>query len=452
MKQPLLILLFFVSACTKAQTGILGVVVSPAAPTGTTFYTSDYMVSDADLSMHSTTYGTDNTAAMQALLDLGGNAAAPITIYVDGQYSATQLKVKSYTTIICTDNTKGFIQRPSVNLPFVTNYNRTGQGQTAQNQSITIQGGIWNGSGHQVSGAANRAYYGAEGWNQVFQFHGVNDLTLTNCALRNGRTFLCYITNSDGVNISGCSFNQSPSLPDVARGNEFIYIHDGLKFGGNTHNINVTNVSGYTVDDFMSLCPNDGFVPTPGAVSLGWLQVYSPWAIYGNITNVVVDGVTFQSGYHGFRLLTVSHQLQNITIRNVTGTVNQFALVCDNYVPSETYYSGGTSGYCSSLTLENWNITVVPNTTSYPSSSYFNGGFSFNTVIPSLSMEGITYAGYQSGYPAVKTGANPALGSANVCNITTFYANNFSVSGVSDPLTAMDVSSGTITNQTGNVW
>jgi hypothetical protein len=420
---------------------LLSILGRTTAPTGTTVYTSAAgLVSDADLSMHSTTYGTDNTTAMQTLLDMGGSASNPLTIYVDGTYSATQLKVKSYTTIICTDNTKGFIQRPTIDKPLVVNYDRTGQGQAAQNRNITIQGGIWNGSGHQANGAQNRNYYGAEGWNQVFQFHGVDNLTLMDCALRNGRTFLAYITNSAGVNVSGCSFFQSPSLPDVARGNEYVYIHDGLKIGGPCSGVTISGVSGYTVDDILSLCPNDGFVPTPGSTAFGWMQTYSPWANYGHVENVLIDGVDIQGSYHGMRLLTVSHHLKNITIKNVSGTAHEFALVCDNYVASNVYYSGGTGGYVDSLTLDNWNIAVTPNTNNTPTAPYSQNGFYFRTLIDQLNFTNITYAGYQAGYPMLR----------NEGTIGAMYGNNVTVAETTDELSTMI--QGTINSKTGNLF
>jgi hypothetical protein len=55
-------------------------------------------ISDAEIGMNSIVFGTDNTAAIQAVLD---NAKKfPVTVFWDGKYSVTGLIIYSNTTII----------------------------------------------------------------------------------------------------------------------------------------------------------------------------------------------------------------------------------------------------------------------------------------------------------------------------------------------------------------
>src|ERR1035437_9536533 len=63
------------------------------------YYLSAYgAISDAGIGMNSIKFGTDNTSAIQNVLDKAQNS--PITVYWDGRYSVTGLKIYSNTTII----------------------------------------------------------------------------------------------------------------------------------------------------------------------------------------------------------------------------------------------------------------------------------------------------------------------------------------------------------------
>ncbi len=55
-------------------------------------------VSDADPGIKSVTFGTDNTAVIQGVLDKA--QYHPIIVYWDGKYSVTGLKIYSNTSII----------------------------------------------------------------------------------------------------------------------------------------------------------------------------------------------------------------------------------------------------------------------------------------------------------------------------------------------------------------
>ncbi len=71
---------------------------TPRLGIGVYYLSSHGAVSDAQIGMNSVTFGTDNTAIIQSVLDKAKNA--PVTVYWDGRYSVTGLKIYSNTTII----------------------------------------------------------------------------------------------------------------------------------------------------------------------------------------------------------------------------------------------------------------------------------------------------------------------------------------------------------------
>lgn len=444
MRLLIVILLFLAASCTKAQMGILGVVTTPAAPTGTTFYTSDYLVSDADLSMHSTTYGTDNTAAMQAILDNGGNPAAPITIYVNGKYSATQLKVKGHTTIICTEG-NGFIQRPSVAKSLVVNYNRTTMtAPTVTDTDITIQGGIWNGSGHSASGSENRAYHGAEGWQTVFNFVGVNTLTIQNATFRNGRTFLGYLRNVNGATVANNRFEQSPNYAYNASDVSQYLTHDGLKMGWGCYNITGTgNVFQDIKDDALSICPNDAFDPTLGvSETRNDLYFHDPYGGYGRCENISFTTTTFTNCYHGARILTKSHGVHNITIDGLSGDVVDFLLCLDDLYGGYLYTDGTTTPSNGTITLSNVTVTISGSVPYYP---YQNTGVNINVPVSVLNLTNWNITNSTGGRKVLRTDIGASFGTLNI--------NAVSVGGVlvqeGSTHFEVDVS---VTTEAGNYW
>jgi hypothetical protein len=414
MKRLLIFLLVLSSACTKAQSGILGVMSTPTPVVYDTVYTSEAgLVSDADLSMFSTTYGTDQTAALQSLLDMGGNPANPLVIYVDGRYSASQLKVKSHTTLIGVDS-GGFIQRPGIAKPFVVNYNRSGTTRTDEN--ITLQNLVINGSGHLSDGTNNRGYHSAEGFSMVASFRGTENVTLSGCTFRNGRIWMVYFSNSVNPTVENCTIAHSMTYTDQGHVLDVLG-HDGIGFGGPCSGVTVTGNSIASYDDAIALKCNDGMFPNVSETTeYSGIRAYDPYTSYGDISVTEFSNNHFEGALHGIRILTKSHSITgNTVINGLTGTVGDFLLAYDDLYGYTLYGSGATASN-GSVTLQNVDVTVTGADAGHPYPNTTAIGCNVAGVM--LSLENVNIVNTVAGRSILKTIAPANLGTLNINDLT----------------------------------
>jgi hypothetical protein len=310
-------------------------------------------VSDADLSMNSTTLGTDNTSAIQTVIN---NAPSGSIIYVDGRYSATQIKIKPNLSIIGTNPSNGFIQRTNSDKPFIINFNRSGTSIVDSN--IVLQNLIINGNGYTSGGVANQAKTSIEGWTMSLRMSGVKNLKVKDVILLNPRTFCSYVNNFEDVVFENIVCTVAASAP---YGNG-----DGVKFGGYFKGLVLKNLSGSTKDDLFSICANDGFQSTNTAGTITDGPSYDPSASRGACTDFVVDGVNFLNSYQGFRILSISDRIDRGAIRNIKGSLlNNLIGIIDNYsFPGQdnttfNYDGVTTAGNVGKITFEDINVTCA---------------------------------------------------------------------------------------------
>lgn len=391
-------------------------------------------IPDADVSMHSTSLGTDNTAVIKAILDQA-TSLQPIILIVDGGYSADSIRVKSNTTIDIIEG-GGLIQRDGINTSFIANYNRTAG--VIIDSNITIKGGIINGHGHDADGSENRSYRGQKGWNTVFNFRGIKNLKISNVDILNSRTFLSFISNCENVIIENCDGFQSPSIPTIG-GVTFSLIHDAFKFNGPCDFVVFKNNSSYNVDDAVSICSNDGFFPTD-SLCFG-LNLLDSFVSYGDIDNFLVDGFQFRNGYHGFRVLTTADTIKNLIFTNISGITHENLCIIDNF-PSCVYNHGASyvEGYVESLLFNNIDPVIIPNIID---NSTGNAGIYISTFINEIKINNVNYSGYQSGYPFFRLNTGKTINTLNSTGVK--------INELQPPQDAYTLT-GTITNLRGDVF
>ena len=98
-------------------------------------------ISDAEIGMNSVKFGTDNTSAIQTVLDKA--IISPITVWWDGKYSVTGLKIYSNTTIIANAGCGAILRNHSDKSIFINANQSFG---SRKDSNIVISGGIWNGN------------------------------------------------------------------------------------------------------------------------------------------------------------------------------------------------------------------------------------------------------------------------------------------------------------------
>ena len=193
------------------------------------YLSANNAISDADIGINSVTFGTDNTIAIQSILDKA--QSNPIIVYWDGRYSVTGLKVHSNTTIIAYEGCGAILRNNSDN-PLLENANRSFS--TYADSNISIQGGIWNANGfNKIMNPAqihDNPEEGLVGWISGFRFFGVENLSIKDAIIYKPRTFALHAGNVKNVFIQNVKIDVGKNAPINC---------DGLHFNGPSENITI---------------------------------------------------------------------------------------------------------------------------------------------------------------------------------------------------------------------
>ena len=282
-------------------------------------------VSDAEVEMNSNTFGTDNTAVIQKVLDKAKTNS--IIVYWDGKYSVTGLKIYSNTKIIAFEGC-GAILRNNSNKSLLINANQSLTDYTISN--ITIEGGIWNGNGFDNQGKERQIHDNPEekfrGWNSAFQFFGVENLKITDAIIYRPRTFALHAGNVKNVFIQNVKIDVGKEAPINC---------DGLHFDGPSENVTIRDCDILAKDDHIAF--------------------NSPEEPGGKISNITIDNIRLEGGLFGIRLYSRKYLIDNIMISNIHGKTQEYWLVAD------TYYQGypNAKGNFGTVFIENINVESV---------------------------------------------------------------------------------------------
>jgi hypothetical protein len=309
------------------------------------YYTSlNGCVSDADLSMYSTNFGTDNTAALQAILDQA-SASNPIVIYWDGKYSVTGLDIKSHTTIITFPNC-GAILRDSSNRPIITNYHWQNSALVRQDSDIHIIGGIWNANGN-VAGTYHQTRHNTTRYwaNTCFSFGGVVGLTVKDCSLLNSPTWTFWTFNSRTIRIDNVVCNNGSGTHDFG--------DDGIHVNGNVSDIDINNTTLKNInDDGVAFNADEVINDYPAVLA------YIGTDVHGSITDYSVRNIFLDSCFgFGVRLLSGASRIDRGVIDGVHGRTTNYWLMVDN-LTNQAIASAG-NGNVGSLVIRNVDVAIT---------------------------------------------------------------------------------------------
>ncbi len=295
---------------------------------------------------------TDSTAAIQAVLDQAG-PQSPIHVVVDGRFGVTQLRIGGNTTIEALADC-GFIQLSNSDRPCVWNRNPTTAGIVDEN--ITIIGGTWNFNGFQ-DGEPQQARNGLEGLTMGFKFAGVRNVRVRDVHLINCRTIHSFFWNFYDVVFENI-------VMEMAGDAAAPYNIDGIDFQTGRF-LTIRNLVATCKDDAINIGANNGFhtTPPPPGEKLG-VSDFEPYACYGPVTDVLIDGVVLKdSELAGIRLISRDQLVDRVTIRNVTGTTKRNWLIIDNYGQWSDRLFGApgssTAGNFGDIIVENVHVDVV---------------------------------------------------------------------------------------------
>ncbi|MBS7262417.1 MAG: hypothetical protein KIG36_02285 [Eubacteriales bacterium] len=278
-----------------------------------TVYASEVAVLDSNVA---TGGGTDDTAALQAVLDEAADPEAGVRLVMDGAALVSGLVLYSDTTIECLDRECGFYQIDGSDRALVANAHWSFDEIVDRN--ITLVGGTYNQNAphqrHHVPAqetGLDKSIVPEDHWIFAFEFYGVEFLTMRDLVIADFRTFSTTIGNFRNVLIE----NVWLTLPHKMHWQN----QDGFHFWGPGQFLTVRNVGGDVGDDFMNIGPDER-------------------DLHSSISDVLVDGVMLDHADQAIRLLSrYEGSLDRVTIRNVTGTYNTFGFYVNCWMPSEKY-------------------------------------------------------------------------------------------------------------------
>jgi len=312
-----------------------------------TVYASTVAVLDSNVR---TGGGTDDTAALQAVLDRAKEEGG-IHLIMDGAALVTQLVVYSNTTIECLNADCGFFQKEQSNCAIITNahWDR----RNINDRNITLKGGTYNQDclrqEHHVPFVYHGDYdvrpedFGDTHWIFALEFYGVENVLLQDLLILDFRTFCITIGNFRRVTLERVWVD----LPNRMHAQN----QDGFHFWGPGQFLTIRDCGGKVGDDFMNIGPDEG-----DKVS--------------SITDVLVDGIFLDDADQAIRLLSRgTGLLDRVTIRNVQGSYRSFGFYINSWFPDVT------AGNFGDIFIENVNLThTEPNYPYRPPMLFSVGG------------------------------------------------------------------------------
>lgn len=288
-------------------------------------HASNFLVSDADLSMNSTNFGSNQMVKMQEMLDFNGDNPLVIcwdvAVGMDAVSGTEAARIHSNTAIYAPPGC-GAIMRPEQLVPMFRNYNPNVNPNTYTDHDITIEGGIWHGNRPNIS----QKETAVNGGIFTFDFIGVKNLrTIGNIEWRMARAFAFRAANCHNVDLLDFTVDHGAGNTELNT--------DGVHFNGPCSHIKIKGGRLYNcADDAVSITADDGW---------GAGGQYGPYGhVYGPITDVTIDDIDVQGSVCGIRLLSGGSRMDRIKISNIKGKTGSYWFVMDNFIPSQTELTG----------------------------------------------------------------------------------------------------------------
>jgi hypothetical protein len=354
-------------------------------------YTSSICVSDADLSIGSTTFGIDQRARLQSILDLA--LTGPLRVIWDGAYGCSPHPTVNEASLLVRDNTEiqflpgcGAILRGTAEASLLSNADRNdgrvgNSANGAGNKNITLIGGILNGANVTPS---------------VLQMFGVDGLVLRDMKLLNSASFHGHFGNWKNVALYNVYVDKGPG------GHTY---NDGLHFCGPGQYL-------YARDTTILNCGDDNFTLSADDAWVGNTRDYQP---RGAITDVVIDGLTMKSGVYGFHILSGGSRVDNISVSRLRGTTSSFYFIINKFDPSLVQVTG--SGNIGKVTVDDVAMECIAGVG-------INAGFVVDCYIEQLTLKNITRSTFlNTAFPSIQFGPSADIKQLKIVDYKSYPFN-----------------------------
>ncbi len=252
------------------------------------------------------------------------------------------------------------------------------------NSHITVEGGIWDGNNEHNHRGKDGDLFGYTG--TAINFVNVANLVLRDLTIRNPDAFSIRLGEVKNFLVEDIVLDHSVIRPN----------QDGVHVGGFSKQGIIRRVSAVRPntpnDDMIAINADDD---VERVINLGMRR--------GPISNILVEDIQADGAYNFVRLLSKDSPIDNITVKNVTGSCRYYAVNMNNW-----RFPVGV-GDISNVLLENFNVTKI-----------FNPKSSANSLIHiTLNVRNLYICGFHRGKNE-STGQAPTLlvsnGKENILN------------------------------------
>ena len=356
-------------------------------PSGENVYylSSHGAISDAQVGMNSTTFGTDNTSVIQHILDKAKNS--PITVYWDGKYSVTGLTIYSNTTIIANAGC-GAILRNHSDKSILINASQSFGAEKDSN--IVISGGIWNGNYYnpEIPKGAQSKGDSIHGLVGCFRFYGVDNLIVRDAILYKPATYALAATNVTHVLYENIIVDVGPDP---------LINNDGLHIDGNSQYGVIRHCILNTHDDAIALNADDLYLYWFDRKGGPSKDVFYKEQAAGPISDILIDDITLNSSLFGIRILSGKSRVDRITIRNIKGYTKGYAVVIDNYQHDPKLITWAGPGNIGTINIEDFDVAIQPGKIKMPNES----GINVSTNVEQLIIKNLKRNYFAAGEPTI---------------------------------------------------
>jgi hypothetical protein len=171
-----------------------------------------------------------------------------------------------------------------------------------------------------------------------FALFGVEQVTFRDVTIKNATTFAVHMTNWERAvfeNIDLDNYTKEPKRQHQC----------GVQVSGPGRFLSMRNIRGETQDDFIALNADDGHSDWNQAGEFVRNDSFGPYASFGPITDVDIDGVFINGAENAIRILSRQSRVDRVSIRNVQGTFGR-----NGFFLQPHWRSGGNYG---KITFEN---------------------------------------------------------------------------------------------------
>ena len=321
--------------------------VASGKPGKNTYYLSSYgALSDAEIGMNSVTFGTDNTSVIQSVLNKAKDG--PITVYWDGKYSVTGLKIFSNTTIVANAGCGAILRNHSDKSIFI---NACQSFSSEKDSNIVIMGGIWNGNYYnpEIRSGAQSKGDSISGLVGCFRFYGVDNLIVRDAILYKPATYALAAANVTHVLYENIIVDVGPDP---------LINNDGLHIDGNSQYGVIRHCILNTHDDAIGLNADDLYLKWFDRKGTPSYKVFYTEKAAGPISDILIDDITLNSSLFGIRILSGKSRVDRITIRNIKGYTKGYAVVIDNYQHDPGILTWAGPGNIGTINIEDFDVAI----------------------------------------------------------------------------------------------